>query len=523
MKKRPPIAYFIAVPAVIILLSNLGCLFSIDISAVIGIAALPLCLLIFFSVCFISGRCLTTGNLIKAPEKPCAVYLPALLPFVTGLVINFFPKADSNTPFASFELYGNFMAIFALLNFFQTALSELGIGYLLVVNAAGLVSFAIGERRAAKSGSIDRPLPGIKFAAPAVIILAALFAGGEYSKYLHDLSTVDVDPSDYDRYIMMADRAGSREGYGFPYENGLSSVDLRPYYVENPENKLAVLSEPSELIISDPDKMPVLDGAEAAYPVYSAIANACYENIGEIQSAAKKSDDPLPMPVRFTNTIKAYESLISGDVDIFFGAMPSAAQKKLAEEAGKTLVMVPIGREAFVFFVSGENPVDGLTSEQIRDIYSGKTKSWSAVGGENIPILAFQRPKNSGSQTMMEHFMGDVPLKEPLKVEFEQSMVGVISAVADYQNKRSSIGYSFRYYASGMVDEGAKSGIKFLSLDGIYPDTGTIQSGEYPMTTSLYAIYLEDNDNENVPLLAGFMTGRQGQEIIEKTGYIPAG
>ena len=41
------------------------------------------------------------------------------------------------------------------------------------------------------------------------------------------------------------------------------------------------------------------------------------------------------------------------------------------------------------------------------------------------------------------------------------------------------------------------------------------------MTTSLYAIYLEDNDNENVPRLAEFMHGRQGQELIEKTGYIP--
>ncbi|MGN1101633.1 MAG: PstS family phosphate ABC transporter substrate-binding protein, partial [Huintestinicola sp.] len=397
-----------------------------------------------------------------------------------------------------------------------------GYRLLFAVNAAGILAFAIGERRAAKAAGTDRPPPGIKFAAFAAMILAALFAGGEYSKYIHDLSTVDVDPSEYGRYISMADMAGSREGYGFPYENGLSSVDLRPYYVENPENKLAVLSEPSELIISDPEKMTVLDGAEAAYPVYSAFANACYENIGEIQSAAKENDDALPMPVRFTNTIKAYESLISGDVDIFFGAMPSAAQKKLAEDAGKTLVMTPIGKEAFVFFVSAENPIDSLTSEQIRDIYSGKTQSWKSLGGENIPILAFQRPENSGSQTMMEHFMGDVPLKEPLKVEFEQSMVGVITAVADYQNKRSSIGYSFRYYASGMVDEAAESGIKFLSLDGVYPDSTTIQSGEYPMTTSLYAIYLEDNDNENVPLLAGFMTGRQGQEIIEKTGYIPA-
>lgn len=522
MKKRIPIAYFIAVSAILLFFSNLGCILSvyavfglgINSAAIAGVSAA----LIYSVVCYLTGRKLTVTGHIKIPQSPWAVYLPALVPFLTGLIINSFSKIQGEPLFGEYKsLAAN---LFAYLNLFQTAFVEEGLPAFIFVNAAGLIAFAIGERRGVKAAEISRPLPRLKFVIPAVIMLAALTAAGEYAKYIHSLSVVDVDPNEYDHYIMAADDPSS-EGYGFPYENGLSSVNLRPYYVENPDNKLALLTEPTELIITDPGKMPVLDGAEAAYPVYSALANACYENIGEIQAAAKKSDEPLPMPIRFTNTVKAYESLISGDVDIFFGAMPSEEQKKLAEDKGKTLVMTPIGKEAFVFFVSGENPVNSLTSEEIRDIYSGRTKNWSRLGGENIPILAFQRPKNSGSQTMMEHFMGDVPLKEPLKVEFEMSMVGVISAVADYQNKRSSIGYSFRYYASGMVDEDEESSIKFLSLDGVYPDSAAVQSGEYPMTVSLYAIYLADNDNENVPRLAEFMTGKQGQELIEKTGYIP--
>lgn len=70
---------------------------------------------------------------------------------------------------------------------------------------------------------------------------------------------------------------------------------------------------------------------------------------------------------------------------------------------------------------------------------------------------------------MMEHFMGDVALKEPLKVEFEMSMVGVITAVAEYQNKLSSIGYSFRYYASGMAADGEESGINSSPLTEYVP------------------------------------------------------
>ena len=164
--------------------------------------------------------------------------------------------------------------------------------------------------------------------------------------------------------------------------------------------------------------------------------------------------------------------------------------------------------------------MDGLTSEQIRNIYSGNITNWKKLGGRNLPILAFQRPKNSGSQTTMEKFMGDAKLKEPLKVEFEYSMVGVISAVADYQNKETAIGYSFRYYATQMVFGDDNGNIKFLSLDGVYPSPENIAANSYPMTAQLYAVSLADNDNEYVGKLLEFMTSEQGQRIVSETGYI---
>lgn len=319
---------------------------------------------------------------------------------------------------------------------------------------------------------------------------------------------------------------GFSGGHGFAYEFGWSSIDLKPYYVENENNILAKLDEESTFKVSKQEDMPVLDGAEAAYPLYSAFAEACYENIDEIQTAAKEkkielydrwSDKrPPDAPVQFTNTVEGFKGLISGEVDIFFGAKPSAAQKKMAEEAGKELILTPIGKEAFVFFVSENNPVDTLTSQQVKDIYSGKITNWSAVGGNSESILAFQRPENSGSQTMMQYFMGDTPLKEPLMVEFERSMMGVIHEVAKYQDKTSSIGYSFRYYSSLMQDKK----IKFISLDGVYPDAETIRSGEYPMTTELYAITVKDNDNKNITPFLDWMVGEQGQKLVSDTGYI---
>lgn len=477
---------------------------------------------------FIFGKLFPSSYNITEPKSRAVLYAPAFMPAILLPFVCIFSELLEE-PARWIVLLPN---IWSLLVFISGDVTEKNINlYVMYLPSLGFdilygLFFVLGERSAAKKRGIKRDKFKTKYIAVLAVYFAVFCGGIAYYDYYQDITKVTVDESEWDHYLVVylseTERSDS-EGYGFAYEGGWSSVDLRPYYVESPENKLVRLDEPASLMISDVSQMPVLDGAEAAYPVYSAFANACYENIAEIQEYAKSREGEeknAPKPIRFTNTIEAYKSLVNGDVDIFFGAEPSAEQKKLASDAGKELVYTPIGKEAFVFFVSEDNPVDGLTSEQIRNIYSGNITNWKKLGGRNLPILAFQRPKNSGSQTTMEKFMGDAKLKEPLKVEFEYSMVGVISAVADYQNKETAIGYSFRYYATQMVFGDDNGNIKFLSLDGIYPSPENIADNSYPMTAQLYAVSLADNDNEYVGKLLEFMTSEQGQRIVSETGYI---
>ncbi|MFF2446967.1 PstS family phosphate ABC transporter substrate-binding protein [Neobacillus sp. NPDC058068] len=298
--------------------------------------------------------------------------------------------------------------------------------------------------------------------------------------------------------------------YGFKYGGGYSSTDLTPYEVTNPDNKLPKLTTPPAFTIKNPSEMPILDGAEAAFPVYSAFANATYENIKNVIGESSEV-------VSFTNTIYAYERLLSGEVDIYFGAVPSKEQQEMAAKEGKELVMTPIGKEAFVFFVNPSNKVDSLKVSEIQSIYSGKIKNWSEVGGKNKRIIAFQRPKNSGSQTLLEKIMGDTPIMKPLKEDVPKGMGGIIEQVADYRNYDNSIGFSFRFFATGMK---ANPDIKLLAIDGVEPNPENIASSKYPFTASLYAITLKDNPKPTIKPFLEWMQGPQGQEIVEKIGYI---
>ena len=256
--------------------------------------------------------------------------------------------------------------------------------------------------------------------------------------------------------------------------------------------------------------LPVIDGATALYPLYAAFAQAVYP---------EKDYDPYMSEVMSNRTGQAYESLINGEVDLIFAAGPSEAQKERARQAGKELDLTPIGKEAFVFFVNRKNPVDGLSQKEIRGIYAGEITNWKEVGGPSTEIRAYQRPPDSGSQTALEAFMGDTPIMEAPTEQTADLMSGIIEDVADYRNYGGAIGYTFRFYSQSMI---GNHDVRLLAVDGVEPTADNIRSGDYPIVSELYAI-TAGTDNPNVAPFIDWILSEEGQEIVEKTGYVGIG
>ncbi|MEG0365617.1 MAG: substrate-binding domain-containing protein [Coprobacillus sp.] len=307
-------------------------------------------------------------------------------------------------------------------------------------------------------------------------------------------------------------------GHGFEYMNGLSSTDLSDYYPYAVNSKLVILKEPSNFIIDNENDMPILDGAEACYPVYSAIAKAVYKDIDKIESSYKEKENPYSNGkiVSFTNTSIGYDRLFRKECDMFFGAKPSEAQLNDAQMLNADLEYTPIGKEGFVFFVNKDNPIDNLSVEQVKAIYHGDITNWKEVGGNDEKITAFQRPERSGSQSMMLHFMGDTTLKRPMTYEMQNAMGGIIKEVAQYHNESGAIGYTFKYFLEGLNQE---KDVKIISIDGIKPTIENIKNQSYPISTYLYCVTLKNNKKDNVKKLKDYLLSDQGQYIIEQTGY----
>ena len=260
------------------------------------------------------------------------------------------------------------------------------------------------------------------------------------------------------------------------------------------------------------DHLPRLDGAAAVFPVYSAFVHAVYPDTVTLSDKAGQVGSAF----NYSNTVEGYRRLAEKRIDVFFGAYPSDEQRAYAEENHTTFEYVPIGYEAFVFFVNRRNPVDSLSEDQIRAIYSGDIANWSEIGGENRKITAYQRNKGSGSQSMLVRFMGDTPIMEPPTEQVQDLMDGIIDTVSNYKNNAGAIGFSFRYYLDTLI---ANPDVKMLSVNGVYPSVENIKSGAYAIVTPLYAVTYRECENENVSRLIDWILSDEGQFIIEETGY----
>ena len=287
-----------------------------------------------------------------------------------------------------------------------------------------------------------------------------------------------------------------------------TAPDLTVYAPFSENSKTAKLDGQATLKFID--NLPMMDGATALYPLYAAFAEAVYDEAAFLQNT-----------VLCTNTRSAYEAVTAGKQDVIFVAGASAQQRAAAKVAGADLHFTPIGREAFVFLVGKENPIDNITYQQIRNIYSGKTAEWRTLGWrEGGKIIAFQRPEGSGSQTGLQKIMGALPIQVPQPLP-DASLIGTNSLMkqvsVEWQGVQPAMGYSYRYYAATMY---ANPDAKMLEVDGVYPSIENIQNGSYAFIADFYAV-TNGAPQGNVKLLIEWILSRQGREIIEKTGYTP--
>ena len=257
------------------------------------------------------------------------------------------------------------------------------------------------------------------------------------------------------------------------------------------------------------DDLPRLDGSTSTVPLALAV---CAEVLGE-------SREEVQDLVRFNKTTTAYFNLLEGNADLLIVGEANDEVMARKKELNFEWEKQPFATDAFVFVVNEDNPVDSITVEQARDIYSGKITNWKELGGEDRPITALQRNEGAGSQTLMEKLvMQGTPMMEAPTEYIVTTMGQLMEAVKSFDGSPGAIGYSVYYYAEEMK---MAQGLKLLKLEGVEPNPDTIRSETYPLVNPKYVV-IPAGEPKGAPnkVLFNWLLGEEGQTLIAKEGYV---
>ncbi len=259
------------------------------------------------------------------------------------------------------------------------------------------------------------------------------------------------------------------------------------------------------------DNYPRMGGSLANLPLGEAVTASV------LGITRDEADDLITFAGSTTDN---YKAIVDGGFDILLAYEPSEEAKEYMKEKNVELEMTPIGVDALVFICSLENEVKSLTIDQIKDIYRGKITDWSEVGGDDDEILAYQRNKDSGSQTLFDKLinLGDELMNPPSNM-IVGSMIGLLEAVADYDNSEDALGYTVYYYLTNMETEKLSTS-KILDVNGVTPSNETIGSGEYPLTNDFYVVIRKDaKENSPERILYNWICSDQGHELVVRENY----
>ncbi len=186
------------------------------------------------------------------------------------------------------------------------------------------------------------------------------------------------------------------------------------------------------------------------------------------------------------------------------------------------LQQVPIAIDGIVFFANPKVMVDGISIDRVRDIFTGKITNWQELGGEDLAITPVMlTPEN------IEILSLDNPNKIPQTTEYVDNYTlalrkviatpGAISfASASLVQKQELI------KILSLAPENSTNYVAPFDSQG-KPNLELFKNGSYPLTRRLFLVLRQDGTPDWLAgkAYAEMIVSNQGQEIVEKAGFVP--
>lgn len=175
---------------------------------------------------------------------------------------------------------------------------------------------------------------------------------------------------------------------------------------------------------------------------------------------------------------------------------------------------VAVALDGLAILVHASNPVKSLTMDELRRIYVGQIKNWSAVGGPNAPIVVFSRDSNSGTYG----FFQEKVLRNQSWGQHVRFMPSTSEEAREVARTENAIAYG------GVAYFRDKANTKILPIsvkeggEAFAPSEDNVRSKKYPIWRYLY-YYTNGKPTGATKQFIDWVLSAEGQAIVEKVGY----
>lgn len=214
----------------------------------------------------------------------------------------------------------------------------------------------------------------------------------------------------------------------------------------------------------------------------------------------------VTVTAEFTGSSAGIESVLAGSVDI---GNSSRSLKEEEKESGAVENIVAIDGIAVV--TDAANTVTGLTKDQLISIYTGETKNWSELGGEDLAIVVVGREAGSGTRGAFE---------ELLEMEDACAYANELDSTGAVMAKVASTPGAIGYVSLDVIDDTVLP----LSLDDVEPTAENILAGNYFLSRPFVMATNGEisEQSEAVQALFDYLKSDEGKELIASVGLIVA-
>ncbi|MBI1424840.1 MAG: phosphate ABC transporter substrate-binding protein [Gammaproteobacteria bacterium] len=206
---------------------------------------------------------------------------------------------------------------------------------------------------------------------------------------------------------------------------------------------------------------------------------------------------------------KGIRDAADGKIDIGGACRPVIDGE--AEE--RNAYQVPVAWDALAVIANPQNPVQSITTQQLRDIYLGKIKNWSELGGPNAPIeLYVRRGKISG--------VGRT-LRALVFANYDQEFPGAKFVVKSTGPLEKAIEENPLAIGTTGIASAKRRKVKILALNGKEPSYENIKNGSYLLYRPLYLVTKGNSADQKVKDFITFALSREGRDVIRRAGSVP--